>query len=399
MAKPRRLGSPPRRIPAVTDWTAQQTVQRPLPIDPSAFAIAPSPYANEVGPMRGPGNPWLESLSSLADVQTPQYTPGMTTGDQFGTALVAALARTIGERQLQQQQARAAQNAYQMQQAAERNKENLAASKSAAADRLTSLRDQQKYEHEVKLAEINAGLKQPRLVEVRTPSGGKVMQPAEAGLQTEPPPGAAMGFTYDRSGKYADPDVVSWGDRLVNGEAKWSDIPAPAKTAVNSYLSATKQTVLPQKVRDTQAVLNAAESVIDQIETLVPTVNTSGPGLGRFGTGLGKMAGAVTQKNEDAALFTSATKGWLSTLARASGEKGTLAEGDIARAKTIPPSIFDTGRVARRKIAQMRRFIQEMREKTVKTYTSPAPKLIGSQPSPQTASPFDVVEQDVSGGK
>jgi hypothetical protein len=95
-----------------------------------------------------------------------------------------------------------------------------------------------------------------------------------------------------------------------------------------------------------------ARAIIADIQKYSERVNTSAAGLSGMAGQAKKLWGAWTQSDPDATLLMSKA-GELSQLARAMGEKGALANEDVARVAALTPSVMDTREIAVRKLKDM----------------------------------------------
>ena len=110
--------------------------------------------------------------------------------------------------------------------------------------------------------------------------------------------------------------------------------------------------------REALAGYDTSRVIIADIKKYSEKVNTAQGGLlGTIQQG-GKLWGAWTQSNPDAALLMSKA-GELASVARSLGEKGALANQDVARAAALVPSVLDTGVVAQKKIQDMIKIIED----------------------------------------
>jgi hypothetical protein len=104
--------------------------------------------------------------------------------------------------------------------------------------------------------------------------------------------------------------------------------------------------------RESLAGYDTSRAIIADIRNYSEKINTSAGGLrGRAAQGM-KLWGAWTQSDPDAALLQSKI-GELASVARSLGEKGALANMDVARAAALVPGVLDTREVAQKKIADM----------------------------------------------
>lgn len=110
--------------------------------------------------------------------------------------------------------------------------------------------------------------------------------------------------------------------------------------------------------REALAGFDSARVMIQDIKQYSEKVNQAAGGLMGRGQQSMKLWGAWTQSDPDAAMLQS-KGGELARLARSMGEKGAMAEGDIARAAALVPSILDTREVAAQKLKDLTVIIEQ----------------------------------------
>lgn len=108
--------------------------------------------------------------------------------------------------------------------------------------------------------------------------------------------------------------------------------------------------------RASLAAYDTTRAIMADIEQYSKRVNTASGGLKGKAEQGAKLWGAWTQSDPDAAMLQSKA-GELATVARSLGEKGALADKDVARAAALVPSILDTKEVAQQKLRDMRALI------------------------------------------
>lgn len=127
---------------------------------------------------------------------------------------------------------------------------------------------------------------------------------------------------------------------------------------------------LPADQRKAVAAGNSALAVVDEIES---TFNEIGGAAGL--PGVLRNVGGKLRIDQNANLYNSQKLGYLSRIARAFGEVGTLAEGDVARAANLMPDLADTPENAARKLEALRRLIGDARDRALQgggaTYGDP----------------------------
>jgi hypothetical protein len=105
----------------------------------------------------------------------------------------------------------------------------------------------------------------------------------------------------------------------------------------------------------------SANQIVGKVETLMGDIFPESGGAFERGTGgLARTLGAALQTNEKAAQYNSLVMGTLAPLIRALGEKGTLAEGDTARAKALYPNLSDSANVAWLKMTHLKDLLQRI---------------------------------------
>lgn len=116
--------------------------------------------------------------------------------------------------------------------------------------------------------------------------------------------------------------------------------------------------VLNPEQRSALASYDTARVIIADIEQYSERVNKAAGGLSGRAAQAMKLWGAWTQSDPDAALLMSKA-GELASVARSLGEKGALANQDVARAAALIPQVTDTREVAIRKIRDMKAIIDQ----------------------------------------
>ena len=104
--------------------------------------------------------------------------------------------------------------------------------------------------------------------------------------------------------------------------------------------------------------VTAAMGVINQIENLLDRLNLGKTPTEALKRGAELEASAWAKTNPDASAYKSLVEGTLSILLRALGEVGALSNIDIARARKLIPTFFDTEEVAKAKIEQLKDLIK-----------------------------------------
>lgn len=106
------------------------------------------------------------------------------------------------------------------------------------------------------------------------------------------------------------------------------------------------------------ASYDSARVIIEDIRQYSEKVNTASGGFKGKAQQSMKLWGAWTQSDPDAAMLQSKA-GELANLARSMGEKGALADKDVARAAALVPGVMDTREVAHQKLTDMSKLINE----------------------------------------
>ncbi len=161
-----------------------------------------------------------------------------------------------------------------------------------------------------------------------------------------------------------EPATIAAGKQAatIEGDKAKTLTPTEANTMGVPYGTTKGQAegVMPMTAqqRATIASFDTARVIIADITQYSEKVNTASAGLqGRAQQGM-KLWGAWTQSNPDAALLQSKA-GELATIARSMGEKGALADKDVARAAALIPSVLDTREIAQKKLIDMGKIIDQ----------------------------------------
>ncbi len=104
-----------------------------------------------------------------------------------------------------------------------------------------------------------------------------------------------------------------------------------------------------------------ALSVVDQIEKAYSRVGGAQGAI----VGTARNIGGKVRADQNANFYNSQKLGFLSRIARAFGEVGTLAEGDVTRAANLMPDLADTPENAAAKLAALRELIGEARDRAL----------------------------------
>lgn len=142
---------------------------------------------------------------------------------------------------------------------------------------------------------------------------------------------------------------------------------------------------VPQAKREVLASFDTAVNILKDVETYSKKVNTFNAGIGgatRLAKGVSNWAGGKTQTAPDVTALMNKT-GELSMLIRALGEKGALAEGDVARGLKLIPTEFDTSTVAKQKLNDLRDLFAKNKQTMLISFTTPiGGKSDKSKPDP-----------------
>jgi hypothetical protein len=183
-----------------------------------------------------------------------------------------------------------------------------------------------------------------------------------------------------------DTDIAKYALAVESGQAPLTAFPNrkgnDVRSRVVAYMQDNNMVILPQKARDTIQALLGAKSVIGDLADM--SLGPVGPdgirvggfaqskeGLDRLKAGAGATWQGFTQSKSDIAVFQKMRKGWLATIARAAGEKGTLSDRDIARAEQMMPSVYDSREVVSDSFARMEAFLEEIKQRTIQNYSTP----------------------------
>jgi hypothetical protein len=119
--------------------------------------------------------------------------------------------------------------------------------------------------------------------------------------------------------------------------------------------------------------------VLNRIETLVGNLGLKEGWLGAQLGAPGLSVGAASGANEEAKLYQEVKRAFLTTLSRASGERGVLTDADIERIGEALPDFNDTKELANQKMAEVRGLLYDR----LGISESEARQLLGEE-EPQT---------------
>lgn len=193
-------------------------------------------------------------------------------------------------------------------------------------------------------------------------------------------------------------NVPTIAEMVLTGQTKLTDFPIYEREQIVEHIRSTGQKILPEKARNTLETLKAARAVVKQIRGLAlgpggVNIGTKA-GLGRFAAGAKKKAGAVLQSNAKAARLEATRKTFLATIARASGERGTLTDPDIARAEGLLPKLDTTEEVSRENLGVLDEFISDLEQGAISARTEKHPSQL---PAATSSAPVQKWGRDANG--
>lgn len=175
-------------------------------------------------------------------------------------------------------------------------------------------------------------------------------------------------------GVITGPNTISnVAQKVASGEMQIGEVPIRIRGQVVDALADSNTKILPGKVRATLTTLSSAKAIAKRIRTLTTDLNQSGPGMNLV-TGIAKYGGRLSQKNTKAVVLNRITNAFLTTLSRATGERGTLTNQDVARAKGLVANIFDTKETTKDLNNELDTFLQEMEDRAISVGTSVLPQ-------------------------
>ncbi len=183
----------------------------------------------------------------------------------------------------------------------------------------------------------------------------------------------------------SNPAVDNWAKLIIAGQAKITDVPNPKgstmRSDVTNAIATSGQLLLSDKDREKLTTLDTAFNVANTIKSLSEKINTFDV-VGRVTGYLSRYLGGATQYNVDVARYNAAREGFVSNVARTLGEKGTLAEGDVARAISNLPTINDTKAVAKAKLKTLFSILEGTRTSIIQKSTEPVENItVGTLPA------------------
>lgn len=150
--------------------------------------------------------------------------------------------------------------------------------------------------------------------------------------------------------------------------------------------------------RTMQEQAGTTQLILGKLEDLSKKVHTAKGPVGRILSAPGSIAAEKLQTNPDVVLYNSTANGVLANFARVFGERGTLTDQDISRAKANIPVLYpipDTQEVARLKLKQLRELTDQIAGRPPGSahlhgtpftgQTGPGPVKIGTPGTPYNA--------------
>lgn len=135
---------------------------------------------------------------------------------------------------------------------------------------------------------------------------------------------------------------------------------------------------VPATIASAAPKVQGAYAVLDRLDELTGRILTEPTLAGRIRSMPEIAWQQFSQANPDIALYSSLAAGTLAPIIRSLGEVGTLAEGDVARAKALLPKLYpipDSPEVAKRHIGDIRDIIR------ASSGIEPKPKGTGPNPN------------------
>lgn len=124
----------------------------------------------------------------------------------------------------------------------------------------------------------------------------------------------------------------------------------------------TKEQKLSAAQKQSLGKINTANAILDRFETMLGEVDRSDFGPAARVQGLASTIGAVTGLDQQAKVYNDLRNGLMAQLAKALGESGALAQGDIDRALSLVPSLGETPNERSRKMMELRALISGMKQ-------------------------------------
>lgn len=211
----------------------------------------------------------------------------------------------------------------------------------------------------VQLARLNDSLERRRNAEEH---GFKLGEIAAKTKQDKKDAGAADQTEIDA----AIQDVIERGDEAFKSYS------VKLRPQIGEGVRKLGYRIVPTHVRKALNEIGPAKTVVDELERAALNVTTArANSISRGIKGAKNLNDALNQTGDAAALQT-AGESLIGNLSRAIGsERGVLTDQDVNRAKKMVPTIWDSEKRAREKIAMLRRFIAEKEQTAIKSFMSP----------------------------
>lgn len=180
--------------------------------------------------------------------------------------------------------------------------------------------------------------------------------------------GASRGLP---AGPQGDATLGYWANALATNQAKLPQVPREIRSPLLAYMAQNGINVVPDKVRNTITELASARSIVEEMRNQLSSVKAPRNFVERGVVGGANVAGALMQSNIPAATYASMRTGLISTLSRATGQRGVLTDRDIGNAQKLLPGLTDTGGFRESQWAMLDRWFNQMEEKAMTAQTAP----------------------------
>ena len=160
-------------------------------------------------------------------------------------------------------------------------------------------------------------------------------------------------------------DIQDMADAVEGGEIEITAVPGNLRGHVIGIIKGQGGTIVSRKQREDLNAFETTLAIVDDIAKVSSKVNTEFGPLA-LAVGAKRRASAAINLDDDTALLLS-KKGELGLLIRGLGEKGVLTEGDVQRAISLMPSIFDSKSLAEKKIASLRALMSGIKKRKLGT--------------------------------
>lgn len=173
-----------------------------------------------------------------------------------------------------------------------------------------------------------------------------------------------------------DPNVTSLADAIILDPAKYNDLTPTQKGNVISELAARgydttqlKSSAFMKATSAAQASFNSAVALLDQVAIKASNAITA---ENPWETIVQQAKGApfISRFNPDTKVYQDTIASFVSTLARAVGEKGVLTDYDIDRVKKALPQLNDTTATATEKLRTFKSLLEGIKNGTADAYTA-----------------------------